>query len=490
MLRTAMKQLWTRLTDSRKSARRPRNFLPTLDPLEDRCTPVTLTVGPTSTYHTIMAAVSVANSGDIINVNPGIYQEQVVIPAKGANNLPITSLQLNSLGATPSPTQMSPMAIIQAPASLTSGDQPIVDINGATGVTISKFEITGQTSGAFENAGVYVEGNGSATITGNWITHIQTNNQSGIGVLVGNTKSRVTNGTKGTATVTSNIVDNYGKAGIADVNGSSATISYNTVTGSGTSSPVLQYGIEMGSFQNGDGAGGSVTNNSVTGNLSFDTTGSFQAAGILIYNAGTVTKISNNNLGTNAGALPNGTTIPFSNDVGIWVFSQTGTAISNNDIYETKYDGMVFDEVNTMNSGLSVSNNDIEHSLGDGMLIFNTKSSTFANNDTENNGQSGIWLALNVTGCTFTQDISTGNGTFGVLVADYDPNSPSLEAYVKTPASSTGNTFSQNTITGNNTSNGTGIYDAEDFSVGSLTGGTGNKWKNNTIGTKNPSGLQ
>jgi len=337
---------------------------------------------------------------------------------------------------------------------------------------------------------VYVEGNGSATITTNWITHIQTNNQSGIGVLVGNTKNRVTNGTKGTATVTSNIIDNYGKAGIADVNGSSATISYNTVTGSGTSSPVLQYGIEIGSFQNGDGAGGSITNNSVTGNLSFDTTGSFQAAGILIYNAGTVTKISNNNLGTNAGALPNGTTIPFSNDVGIWVFSQTGTAISNNDIYETKYDGMVFDEVNTMNSGLSVSNNDIEHSLGDGMLIFNTKSSTFANNDTENNGQSGIWLALNVTGCTFTQDISTGNGTFGVLVADYDPNSPSLEAYVKTPASSTGNTFSQNTITGNNTSNGTGIYDAEDFSVGSLTGGTGNKWKNNTIGTKNPSGLQ
>src|SRR5262245_11317002 len=107
MLRTWLNKLRSRLVAPRKATSRRPGFRLQLESLEERWTPATLTVGPSSTYHTIMAAVSAANSGDVINVNAGTYQEQVVIPSKGANNKPITSLALNSLGAAPSPSQGS-----------------------------------------------------------------------------------------------------------------------------------------------------------------------------------------------------------------------------------------------------------------------------------------------------------------------------------------------------------------------------------------------
>src|SRR5262249_3762623 len=157
------------------------------------------------------------------------------------------------------------------------------------------------------------------------------------------------------------------------------TVNGNTITGSGIGSTVLQYGVEIGSFQNGDGAGGSITNNTITGNLA--EAGPFVSGGILIFNAGNVTQISNNNLGANAGALPDGVSVPFSNDIGIWIFDLSNCTISNNNIYETKYDGMLIEKLSTGSSKLKLSNNATDYGLGNGLVIESVTASSFLNND-------------------------------------------------------------------------------------------------------------
>jgi parallel beta-helix repeat protein len=456
-----------------KAARRC-GYRPTIEALEERAVPTTLTV-PSSSYPTIQSAINAAhNSGDTINVNPGTYQEQLTIPSR-FSGLTINSVTKNA-------------AIIQAPATMTSGLQAIVEVQGATGVTINGFEITGQTAGANELAGIYVDGSGQATIQNNWITHLQSNNDSGIGVLVGNLAGRHGNSTQGTAAVNGNTIDNYGKGGVVVVNkGSNATIGTitgNTITGIGSTTAFVQYGIQIS-----NGATGQVKSNTVTGNVYNDPTGSTQAAGILIYSAGSNVVVSNNDLGTSAGALPNGSSIPYSNDVGIWLIDAPGATVSNNDINETKYDGIVLDSLGSSSGVSTVSNNNVFYSAGDGLLIYNTSGATISNNSAEYDGNSGIWLALNDTSDTISNNLSVHNGTFGLLVADYDANNPSLEAYLHS-STSTGNKISQNTLTSNNTTNTTGVFDAEDFSTGTKTAHTGNTWNQNTIGTKSPTGLQ
>jgi hypothetical protein len=269
--------------------------------------------------------------------------------------------------------------------------------------------------------------------------------------------------------------------------GSSATIGTgtgNTITGLGSTTAFVQYGVQIS-----NGAQGTVSNNNITGNVFNDPTGGTQAAGILIYSAGSNVTVSNNNLGTSAGALPNGGSIPYSNDVGIWLIDAPGATVSNNNIYETKYDGIVLDSLGSSSGVNTVSNNNILYSAGDGMLIFNTSGATISNNETNNNGHNGIWLGLNDTSNNISNNKVQNNGTFGILIADYDPNSPSLEAYL-TSSTSTGNSIKQNTFTGNNTTNTTGVFDAEDFSTGNKTAHTANTWNQNTIGTKSPTGLQ
>src|SRR5256885_13491830 len=81
-------------------------------------------------YRTIQSAVDVAGTGDHINVCPGTYMEQVIVPA-GKDNIRLRSTRQWE-------------AIIQAPP-----DNPldpvkaIVRVNGAHGVTILAFTITG-----------------------------------------------------------------------------------------------------------------------------------------------------------------------------------------------------------------------------------------------------------------------------------------------------------------------------------------------------------
>ena len=80
-------------------------------------------------YSTVQAAVNAAASGDRINVCPGTYREEVLIPA-GKNNLQLRSVQFWA-------------AVIKAPALMLGPTKSIVRVSGARGVTILAFTITG-----------------------------------------------------------------------------------------------------------------------------------------------------------------------------------------------------------------------------------------------------------------------------------------------------------------------------------------------------------
>src|SRR5262249_10554824 len=143
-----------------------------------------------------------------------------------------------------------------------------VDINGATGIVLSGFTITGPGHGQFRDlkSGVFVEGGGSATIQNNTITSIQDNvfngGQEGTAIRVGRSSGSGT-ATTGTATILNNNISGYQKDGIDVTNtGSSATVSSNIITGAGPTNVVAQNGIEFSL-----GARGTATNNTVSNNV-------------------------------------------------------------------------------------------------------------------------------------------------------------------------------------------------------------------------------
>jgi parallel beta-helix repeat protein len=448
----------------------PARATPRLEPLEDRLVPATLTVGVGKMFSTIQAAVNAAAASttvaDTIKIDPGTYNEQVVIPS--------TITTTNSLVIDAANTSNQP--VIKPTFTLT-GSNAIVDVNGATGLTIKHMVIDGSgTSSAW--FGVFVEQGGSATITSNTIKNLtataSSGNDTGFGIRVGRSSLSGQPATTGTATITSNTITGYGKGGIDVANtGSSATVSSNTITGLGhrVSDNInqVQNGIEID-----DGATGTVSSNTVSKNGSART--GFGSAGILLYQPGSSVTVSNNNLS--------------SNDIGIWVFDAASPTISSNDITTSTIYGIALDSAGGSGvTGATVSNNDSDSNLGEGMDIANTSGSTFSNNNTDNNGQSGLVLSNNTRNNTISNNNSTNNAMWGILVADADLNNPNFFTYLSTSTAS-GNTISQNTFTGNNTSHTSGVYDAEDRSTGSGTAGTADTWRSNTIGTKKPSGLR
>lgn len=202
----------------------------------------------TSASTTIGAAVTAASAGDTILVCPGTYTEQVTVTT---NNLTRQS-------------QTPLAAIIQAPASM-ADPKAIVRVNGATGVSILDFTISGPggETCASIRYGVRIDGGGSATLDGNKIQDIRDNPlsgcQNGVGILVG----RAFEGTTGSATITDNEIVGYQKGGIVvDNAGSSATITGNQVTGAGPTETIGQNGIQVSR-----GATATITDNEVRNNF-------------------------------------------------------------------------------------------------------------------------------------------------------------------------------------------------------------------------------
>jgi hypothetical protein len=204
--------------------------------------------GNVSGFPTISAALAAAASGDKILVCPGTYTEQVTI----------TTDDLTLQSQTPL------AAIIKAP-SVMADPKAIVRVNGATGVSILDFTISGPGGGGCGSIryGVRIDSGGSATIDGNKIQDIRDDPfsgcQNGLGILVG----RAFEGTTGSATITDNEIVGYQKGGIVvDNTGSDATITDNQVIGAGPTKIIAQNGIQVSR-----GATATITDNGVRNNF-------------------------------------------------------------------------------------------------------------------------------------------------------------------------------------------------------------------------------
>src|SRR3954454_23782385 len=160
-------------------------------------------------YRHIQDAVTAATAGDVINVCPGTYPEEVVVETAAKSNLVIRSIVPRA-------------ATIKAPPvmDLLNGDIVRFDL-GARNDTLRDFVVSGPLPDTLFCAeqirsGVRVKGNASANILGNRITEIRSASpllrgcQNGIAVAVG----RKFEAQIGQATIAANTIDRYQKGGI------------------------------------------------------------------------------------------------------------------------------------------------------------------------------------------------------------------------------------------------------------------------------------
>jgi parallel beta-helix repeat protein len=378
-------------------------------------------------YPTIQSAVTAAASGDTIRVCPGTYIEQVTIPA-GKNNL--TLLSTTSLAA-----------IIKAPAVMVD-PKAIVRVNGATGVTVRGFTITGPGGGPCDSLryGVRVDGGGSATIRNNHITEIRdepfSGCQNGVAILVG----RQLEAQVGSATIVENLIDKYQKNGPTVSNvGSSATITGNIIRGIGPTAIIAQNGVQVSG-----GATATVSLNVVSDHVYTPQT--FASTGMLLFLPG-VTVISENRVSTS--------------DVGIYLFLTDGANVTGNQVTHSTFDGIaVFGNGNTLRT------NRLEFNGGPGVALYDSAANIVRDNVSSDNGEDGILLD-NAGNNNLKGNRNEHNGRDGIRANEL----------------SMGNTIDANQMQNNIE------HDCHDDSVGVGTAGTANTWTNNQGQTENRPGL-
>jgi parallel beta-helix repeat protein len=396
---------------------RPRPVVrPVLEALEDRRVPTVLQVGASEPFHTITSALQAAEPGDTIRVHPGTYQEAIDITTN--------DITLEGVNAS---------AVIQAPASLASNEFALVQVKGATGVTIQGLTIEGPYNGGFTDvngnllglhAGIFVADSGSATINHNHITDIRDNppnttSDDGYGILIGSDPNVLD--TTGSALIENNTVDNYGRVGIDVANaGSSATIRNNTITGLSLTL-ANQYPAQIG-IATETGGTAVITGNRVSQNLQTIANGFGFGMELLGPGAG-ITVVDN---------------VVTDNTQGIALVSAQGPVLADNSVSGNTADGI--DLVST--SGATVVANSSDNNGGNGIALFSSTDNLVLLNRARHNGGDGLYV---------------------------DP-------------ASIGNTFLLNTMKHN------AVFDAEDDSVGSGTAGTGNTWIDNTGKTDNVGG--
>ena len=273
---------------------------------------------PNAEYPTIQSAVNAADPGDRIKVCPGVYVEEVVIPA-GKDGIELFS-------------EAHLQAVIKAPPAFLDPARSIVTIRGAQDVELDHFTITGPggTPCGSIVAGVSVVGGGSATIESNHITEIRdlvfSGCQNGLAVLVG----RRSLGQVGRAEIAHNLIDRYQKGGVVvDNAGSFADVHHNDVAGPGSQPTIAPNGIQVSR-----GASADVHHNEVTGNSFLGLAAA--GTGILLFEAGSPLRVGYNEV--------------YGNDDGISLYNVDGSLVEHNYSHDQLvFDGMFADSFSTGN---------------------------------------------------------------------------------------------------------------------------------------------
>jgi parallel beta-helix repeat protein len=257
------------------------------------------TPGTLTCYWTapIQNAVTDAAVGSTVTVAAGDYTEDVDITK---------NLTLQAIGAV---TLHSP-TLLTSDFSTPAENRPIIFVTGADNVTIDGFTINGDGKGnsnyrfigiAYYNAGGTISNN---TILGITDTP-KSGAQHGVGIYVNNADGSVR-----TIEVTGNDISDYQKTGMAFIGDNlTANVTDNTVTGWGPTSITAQNGIQFA-----DGVGGTIADNTVTGN--YYTGPSWSASGLLVMN-------------TDAPVLITGNTVT-DNQANLYSYDSTNVTVSGN----------------------------------------------------------------------------------------------------------------------------------------------------------------
>jgi len=247
-----------------------------------------------TTFPTIQQALNATPPGAVIDVCPGPHPEQILV----YQAVTIKGIASGNQGA--AIITVPTGGLVQNATSLATGN-PIaaqVLVQAASSVTITNITVDGANNG-FSNGcadpdpiGIYYQ-NSSGTISHNTVLNevlLQANNgcQAGLGIFV-----QSGNGGSSTVTINNNHVANFQKNGITGNEvGTSLTITGNDVIGQGPTN-----GAAENSIQIGFGATGSITGNTVGGDVwapdVFGDTGN-AAAGLLVYASSNVPIKSNN----------------------------------------------------------------------------------------------------------------------------------------------------------------------------------------------------
>jgi parallel beta-helix repeat protein len=343
--------------------------------------------------------------------------------------------------------------VIKAPPVMLGLTKSIVRVNGARGVSILAFTITGPGGEPCDSLryGVRVDDTGSADIFGNHITHIHdtpfSECRNGIPVQVGDAGEDEL--TVGSARIMGNAIDTYQRNGLRVSNeGSYAEIAFNRVLGVGPTAVRPQNGVVVSS-----GATATIRHNFVAGNLFAGDTG-LVSTGVLLFQSGQ-TLVDHNTLS--------------SNDNGVAMFEPgAGSTTTHNRVRASTFDGISMSPA----SGQRIAFNKIYENNGPGIGVYFSQGNSLQSNQIERNGQSGVLM-----------DGAEGNEVDGNHVRRNGTESGDTTDGIRLTEFSTNNTLRNNHVRDNVT------HDCHDDSVGPGTSATANFWIDNHGETSQPPGL-
>jgi parallel beta-helix repeat protein len=409
---------------------------------------------------TITYAVSQAAVGSVIKVAAGTYAEQVFVQGAGLNNITIK-------GAGSGTTIVEPSTLPQTDTDSDSStvQDAIVDVNGATGVTIKGITVNGAAaSDTFTGCGVGYDGvyfhNASGTLSKVAVTNVALPTadfgcQQGQAVYVTSDAGKTSD-----VTMTKVAASGFDKNGITcDDPGTTCLISGSTVTGAGPITSIAQNGIQV------YGSSATLTHDTVN-SLSY-TAGGADATGILVINAGSLSLTGSTMDADDAGAylledtspgwvLQSGTT------EGTWTVS--GNTADRSPSNPGGGPGEGFGDgidIDSTTAPVTVSNNKVENDDGFGIGIYGADGATVTGNTAEHD-VNGVYLGAGSVAATATDnDVSNNtantNSNDGILADTTTSN----------------NSFSSNMLKHDVT------WGAQDLSSGTGTAGTANTWHSN-----------